>query len=140
MFCINAAGHKLNADSLFAWMDRNSNEYFSSQEVLMARQGASDQFVVTAAASLSSMGITGSSGISVSPPLVTLTNVATVVKRHKVTRIVLTFSGSFESVLASQKGLYSLVIAGKKGLFTAKNAMIIKVNKCSTAQPRARTR
>ncbi len=95
----------------------------------MARQGASDQFVVTAAASLSSMGITGSSGISVSPPLVTLTNVATVVKRHKVTRIVLTFSGSFESVLASQKGLYSLVIAGKKGLFTAKNAMIIKVNK-----------
>ena len=72
--------------------------------------------------------------VSVSPPLVTLTHVDPIVKRHKVTKIVLTFSGASRGS-GSEKNLYEIIIAGKKALFTAKNAMIVKVSKLNQTPP-----
>ncbi len=79
--------------------------------------------------SASYQGISGSTALAVSPPLVTLTSAQPVIKRHKVTKVVLTFSGSLEADLAQEQSLYRFVIAGRKGLFTAKNAMVVTVGK-----------
>ena len=79
--------------------------------------------------SASYQGITGATGLTVSPPLVTLTNVDPVVERHRVTKIVLTFSGSLEGALAQERELYRFVISGRKGVFTSKNSTVIRVTK-----------
>ena len=59
--------------------------------------------------SASYQGITGATTLAVKPTTVTLTNVDPVVKRHKVTKIVLTFSGSLDASLAPDRELYRLV-------------------------------
>jgi len=74
-------------------------------------------------------GLTGSSGLSVSPPLVTLLSAQPVIKRNKVTKLVLTFSGGLADGVAQEKGLYRLVVAGRNGSFTGKNAMKIQVSR-----------
>ena len=48
-------------------------------------------------------------------------------KRHRVTQILVTFSGAVEVNGARQTGAYRLATAGKRGLFTAKNARVIKL-------------
>jgi len=80
-------------------------------------------------------GITGSTALAVSPPLVTLMTVAPTIKRHKLTKVTLTFSGSLEADLEADKALYKFIIAGKKGSFAAKNAMIVKVSKATALSP-----
>jgi hypothetical protein len=77
--------------------------------------------------SASYQGITGSYPLAVDPPPVTLTNVATIVKRRKVAEIVLTFSSSLDADLAVDRSLYRLVSAGNGGSFNGKNAAAIKV-------------
>ncbi len=83
----------------------------------------------TVTISASYKGFTGSAGLSVNPPLVTLLSVDPVIKRHKVTKLVLTFSGGLADGVAQEKGLYRLVGAGSQGSFTAKNAMNIKLSR-----------
>jgi hypothetical protein len=48
------------------------------------------------------LGIAGAAPLSLSPPLVTLTHVDAIEKKHKVTKIVLTFSGALERVNMEQ--------------------------------------
>ena len=111
-----------NVTSLVSWESTPSSVATISPSGLASgvAQGA-------ATISATYQGITSSAGLSVSPPLVTLQHVATTQKKHKVTSIVLTFSGGLESSLAQSKALYRLVIAGKRGSFTAKNAKTVKV-------------
>ncbi len=82
----------------------------------------------TSSISASYQGLTGSSPLEVDPPPVTLTNVSTIMKRHKVTEIVLTFSSSLDPALAVDRALYRLVSAGNGGSFTGKSATVIKVS------------
>jgi hypothetical protein len=65
-------------------------------------------------------GLTGSNTLAVDPPPVTLTNVVPIIKRHKVSAIVLTFSSGLDANLALDSGLYRLVAGGKS---------VIKVSK-----------
>jgi hypothetical protein len=74
-------------------------------------------------------GITGSKALVVDPPLVKLTSAAAILKRNKVTQVVLTFSGSLEPDLAQDRELYRFVVAGKKGVFTATKGTVIRVGK-----------
>jgi hypothetical protein len=82
-------------------------------------------------------GITGSNALTVSPPLVTLTSVDPIVNRRKVTKVVVTFSGSLEAALAQEAALYQFKIAAKNGLFTSRSATTIRVRKAeySAASP-----
>jgi Bacterial Ig-like domain (group 2) len=83
----------------------------------------------TSTISASYQGITGSAALAVSPPLVTLADVDPILKRDKVTQIVLTFTGSLEADLALDRGLYRLVIAGNRGSFAGSGATLVKVSK-----------
>ncbi len=67
-------------------------------------------------------GTGGGSGGTSSASLVTLTNVELVKKKHKVTEVLLVFSGALNSTEASTIDEYGLVMAGKKNSFTAKGA------------------
>jgi hypothetical protein len=51
--------------------------------------------------------------------------VQTVTQRHRVTQILVTFSGGVNAGEADNLATYRLAIAGKKGSFTAKNAKVI---------------
>jgi hypothetical protein len=55
-------------------------------------------------------------------PLVTMTHVTTVSKKHKVSQILIVFSGPVNIAEAQNLGAYSLTVAGKKNSFVAKNA------------------
>ncbi len=94
-------------------------------------QGLANGLVLGASTTITAsyQGLTGSSGISVSPPLVTLLSAQPVIRRKKVTKLVLTFSGSLADGVAQEKGLYRLVVAGRNGSFTGKNAMKIPVSR-----------
>ncbi len=74
-------------------------------------------------------GLTGSTGLSVGSPLVTLLSAQPVIKRNKVTQLVLTFSGGLADGVAQQKGLYRLVVAGRNGSFTGKSALKIPLSR-----------
>ncbi len=65
------------------------------------------------------------------PPFVTMTNVQTVIKKHQVTEVIITFSGAVNAVEADETGLYRLATPGKRGSYTAKNAGIIKLKKAA---------
>ena len=54
-----------------------------------------------------------------------------VTKRHKVTEILVTFSGAVNVNEAQGLGEYSLVMAGNHGSFTARNAKKIKLRTAS---------
>jgi hypothetical protein len=72
-------------------------------------------------------GVTGKYSLAVTPPPVTLTGVDPIIKRQKVTAIVLNFSSGLDPSLAVDRGLYRLVSAGRGGSFTARDAKVIKV-------------
>jgi hypothetical protein len=74
-------------------------------------------------------GLTGSTGLSVGSPLVTLLSAQPVIKRNRVTQLVLTFSGGLADGVAQQKGLYRLVVAGRNGSFTGKSALKIPLSR-----------
>jgi RHS repeat-associated protein len=60
------------------------------------------------------------------PPLVTVVNVhPTFDKKHRLTQILVTFSGPVDAAEAQGLGIYSVVIAGKTGSFTARNAKAV---------------
>jgi hypothetical protein len=62
------------------------------------------------------------------PPLVTMTAVRPVTnKKHLVTEIIVTFSGTVNAGEADSLTTYRLVAAGKHGSFTARNANVIKL-------------
>jgi hypothetical protein len=62
------------------------------------------------------------------PPLVTIESVQLLTnKRHRVTEVILGFSGGLESAQAQNTAEYRLVKAGRRGLFTAKHAKLIKL-------------
>jgi hypothetical protein len=66
------------------------------------------------------------------PPPVIVTGVSeTMGKKHRVTDIVIDFSGPLDAADAQQPGLYLLTIAGKKGSFTARNARHIPLKSVS---------
>jgi subtilisin-like proprotein convertase family protein len=81
----------------------------------------------------------GSGSTSVSPtttptstPLVTVSNVQMITnKQHKVTEILVSFSGAVNASEAQTLGEYSLVLAGKGGSFTARNATKLKLKAAS---------
>jgi hypothetical protein len=50
-----------------------------------------------------------------------------VTKKHKVTEVLVGFSGGVNAAEAQATGEYSLIMAGKRGSFTAKNARHIKL-------------
>ncbi len=75
----------------------------------------------------SGSGNQGGSGTS-SIPLVTLDTINDITKKHKLTGIVLNFSGALDSTEAQTISTYSLIFAGKKNSFTAKNAKKIKLS------------
>jgi hypothetical protein len=79
-------------------------------------------------------GLTGSTSLTVTarilqlPPLVFVTDVNAVFnKRHLVTSILVTFSGSVNASEAQGTGIYRLATPGKHGSFTAKNSRAIKL-------------
>ena len=66
--------------------------------------------------------------LTVTQPLVTMTNVQSVAnKKRLVTQIILSFSGALDAAEAREIGFYRLATAGKNGSFTAKNAKVIKL-------------
>ena len=65
--------------------------------------------------------------IHVVPPLVTVVKVTDVVKKKKVTEVIVTFSGSVNSAEADSPSIYRLATAGKKGSYTAKNAKVLRL-------------
>ena len=77
-------------------------------------------------------GITGKTGLRVTRPVVrAVVSLAGVVPifntTHRVTEILVTFSGAVNAGEAQQTGLYRLATAGKHGSFTARNAGIVKL-------------
>jgi subtilisin-like proprotein convertase family protein len=66
-------------------------------------------------------------------PLVTVSNVQFVTKRHKVKEILITFSGAVNGAEALNTGIYQLIMAGKHGSFTARNARSIRIGSASFA-------
>jgi hypothetical protein len=65
-------------------------------------------------------------------PLVKVSNVQVVTNRkHKVTEVIVTYSGAVNAAEAQGLGEYSLVMAGNHGSFTAKNAKKIKLKAAS---------
>ncbi len=61
-------------------------------------------------------------------PLVTMTNVQDKTNsKHRVTQIILTFSGAVNMTEAQSASTYELIEANKKGLFTGKGAKVITV-------------
>ena len=61
-------------------------------------------------------------------PLVSVGNVSIVQnKKHQVTGIVLTYTGTLNAGEAASTATYRLATAGKKGSFTAKNAAVLKL-------------
>ena len=64
----------------------------------------------------------------VAPPLVTVISIKDVLnKKHQLTQVIITFSGSVSSAEAGNLSTYRLATAGKHGSFTAKNATVIKL-------------
>jgi hypothetical protein len=62
------------------------------------------------------------------PALVTMTVVRLVTdKKHRVTQIIVGFSGAVNAGEADSLAAYRLATAGKKGSFTAKNAKVVKL-------------
>src|SRR5262249_4655388 len=62
----------------------------------------------------------------IAPSPVTMTNVQVVFNRkHRVTQIIIDFSGPVNAGLANSLATYSLTIAGRRGSFTARNARTI---------------
>ena len=67
------------------------------------------------------------------PPLVTVTEVKlTLNKKHQVTQVLVTFSGTVDSTEAEATTTYRLATPGKHGSLTAKNAGIIHLKKTIT--------
>jgi hypothetical protein len=79
--------------------------------------------------------VTGSAGLSVAPALVKLMSVTTTIKRHKVTKLVLSFNGALQANMAKKLTLYHLVITGKNGVFTGKTAKAVKLTKAVYKPP-----
>jgi hypothetical protein len=71
--------------------------------------------------------------IHVVPPLVTVLKVSDVVKKKKVTEIIVTFSGAVNSTEAGSTGVYRLATPGKKGSYTAKNAKVLRLKSANYA-------
>jgi hypothetical protein len=65
--------------------------------------------------------------IHVVPPLVTVLQVSEVVKKKKVTEVIVTFSGAVNTNEAGSTSLYRLASPGKKGSYTAKNAKVLQL-------------
>jgi sugar lactone lactonase YvrE len=66
------------------------------------------------------------STLTVTAPLVTMTNVSAVLtKRHWVMKILVTFDGSVNVTEAQDLGIYRLTMAGMHGSFTVKSAKVI---------------
>jgi cyclophilin family peptidyl-prolyl cis-trans isomerase len=62
------------------------------------------------------------------PPLVTLSDIDQVSnKGHRLTQILVHFSGAVNATQADQTGIYRLALPGRKGSYTARNAPIIKI-------------
>ena len=69
-----------------------------------------------------------SSGVVLPPPLVTVTAVQDKTnKKHEVTEVIVSFSGSLNASAADRTSLYRLAYPGRKGSYTAKNAQVIKL-------------
>ena len=79
--------------------------------------------------------VTGSAGLSVAPALVKLLTVTPTIKRHKVTKLVLSFNGALQANIAKKLTLYHLVISGKNGVFTGKTAKAVKLTKAVYKPP-----
>ncbi len=89
----------------------------------------------TSAISATLNSVTGSTVLTASAPLVTLTDVHLVFnKRHLVTQIIVSFSGAVNVAEADSVATYRLATAGRKGSFDAKNAMIIKLRSTILAE------
>ena len=71
--------------------------------------------------------------INVAPPFVTLEHVIDVVKKKKVTQLMVVFSGAVNQSGADSLGIYRLATPGKKGSYTAKNAGVIKLKSATYA-------
>jgi Bacterial Ig-like domain/Calx-beta domain len=71
--------------------------------------------------------------IHVVPPLVTVMTVRDVVKKKKVTEIIVTFSGAVNSAEAHSASFYRLATPGKKGSYTAKNAKVLRLKSATYA-------
>jgi len=68
------------------------------------------------------------STLTVTAPLVTMTNVSAVLtKRRWVMKILVTFSGSVNVTEAQELGIYRLTMAGEHGSFTVKSAKVIRL-------------
>src|SRR5262249_26231440 len=64
----------------------------------------------------------GGGGGGTNSPLVTVSSVQEGIKRHKVTEVLITFTGDVNAAEAQNLAEYSLVMAGKHRAFTARNA------------------
>ena len=62
-----------------------------------------------------------------SPPLVDVVRVQEVTKKHRLTEVLVTFSGLVNATEADQTATYRLATPGKRGSYTAKNAGILKL-------------
>jgi hypothetical protein len=72
-------------------------------------------------------GGTGGGGTGTGAALVTVESVEVVKKKHKVTEVLVVFSGALNATEAESIAEYDLITVGKKGSFTAKSAKAIKL-------------
>ena len=61
------------------------------------------------------------------PPLVTVTSVGAITRKHLLTQITIGFSGAVNAGEADSPATYRVTIAGKKGSFTARGAQVLKL-------------
>jgi uncharacterized protein YjdB len=81
-------------------------------------------------------GVSGSTELTAlapaPPPLVTIHSVSLEFnKAHKVTEVLIVFSGAVNTAEAQSSKTYSLTTAGKNGSFTGKTAKVIKIRSAS---------
>ena len=116
-------GSTQNLTSLVSWASANPSVATISPAGL-----ASGTTAGASSISATYEGLTGATTLAVDPPPVTLTNVVPIIKRHKVSELILTFSSGLDSSLAPDRGLYRLVMGASNGSFAGKNAAVIKVS------------
>jgi hypothetical protein len=98
------------------------------QHSVSAAYSGDSSFAPSAVASPLFQTVTAIHNVNQPPPLVTMETVRLLTnKKHRVTEIIVGFSGGLESAQAQNTAEYRLVKAGKKGLFTAKHAKLIKL-------------
>ncbi len=116
-------GSTQNLTSLVSWASANPSVATISPAGLASGNTAGPSSI-----SATYQGLTGATTLAVDPPPVTLTNVVPIIKRHKVSEIILTFSSGLDASLAPDRGLYRLVMGANNGSFAGKNAAVIKVS------------